>query len=194
MALILSNDQLFSNLLTILKAPGSGSPFFDLSALPVWWCPWIHDIGEHICWLSVIEFIPSLLFILLEIIVQTIFLISLLASFLNIISHSHSHSCSCSHSLHHCVSLPLPLFLLGLTPIFDRPVYRLLEARIPRSSQYHSRLLSPLQPERPRSAHSEGVSVRMYGHAASSIGWAERQRKCRWGCWGVKYSRGLFLL
>jgi hypothetical protein len=48
MQYILSNDDHFAHLTDLLKAPPPDSPRAILCSLPVWWCPWIHDIGKHV--------------------------------------------------------------------------------------------------------------------------------------------------
>ena len=131
-ALVLSNNQLFSNLQNILKAPMSESTFFDLSALPVWWCPWIHDIGKHVCRKILIELMSVDLHLTLN-----VFSLPLLPLALCIVS----------------LSLLILIHILVLPSISVRSFYRLLETRIPRSSQHFSRYISPLQPEGSRGAH-----------------------------------------
>ena len=131
-ALVLSNDQLFTNLQNILKAPMSESTFFDLSALPVWWCPWIHDIGKHVCRKILIELMSVDLPLTLN-----AFSLPLLPLALCIVS----------------LSLLILIHILVLPSISVRSFYRLLETRIPRSSQHFSRYISPLQPEGSRGAH-----------------------------------------
>ena len=131
-ALVLSDDRLFSNLQNILKAPMSESTFFDLSALPVWWCPWIHDIGEHVCRKILIELMSVDLHLTLN-----VFSLPLLPLALCIVS----------------LSLLILIHILVLPSISVRSFYRLLETRIPRSSQHFSRYISPLQPEGSRGAH-----------------------------------------
>ena len=48
MQYILSSDDHFAHLTDLLKAPSPDSPRAIMCSLPVWWCPWIHDIGTHV--------------------------------------------------------------------------------------------------------------------------------------------------
>ena len=48
MQYILSSDDLFAHLTDLLKSPPPDSARASLCSLPVWWCPWIHDIGAYV--------------------------------------------------------------------------------------------------------------------------------------------------
>ena len=45
MLVFLSDGSLVSRLVAVLERPGGQNCFMYLSCLPVWWCPWIHEVG-----------------------------------------------------------------------------------------------------------------------------------------------------